>query len=99
MDNSFTVTVTAPGPFMIGVEYYSARMEPTTCYNVTAGVYGLSNMDGQLIAYGEMVDLELFSYLEFEFLKPGQYVFKVVSDYGVNAVTDFTVKAIHTGNI
>jgi len=99
MDNSFMVTVTAPGPFIIGVQHYNPRMEPSSCYNETMSIYGLLNMDGQLISYIEMVDLELYSYLEFNYLKPGQYVFKVVSDYGMNAVPDFTVKAFSTGNV
>lgn len=93
LNNGFRFSLNASGEVYLGVEYYSPRMYPDACMNATTtyGVMALFTTTGDLISYTYMSDYMLFNYFEFDYLQKGDYILKVMSQYGKNATPDFTV--------
>lgn len=58
---------------------------------MTMGVMGLFTTTGDLISYTYMSDMMLWNYFEFDYLQKGEYILKVMTEYGTNTVNDFTV--------
>lgn len=48
---------------------------------LTYGAIGLFTLDGNLVSYKYVSDLNLFDTLEFDYLQAGVYVLKVMTEY------------------
>ena len=97
--NTFTITISDPGNWYIGMELYNPRLWVNACKDTTTAIMYLYSPSGSALSGYSVADYNNFAYFNYENLTPGTYKLTIKAKWaGALDMKDFTVRAYGPGN-